>query len=166
MPAIIILSASYIYAIVICSTLAVLFFAIPYVLSKKDKLQKYNTVVRYSQSLWMCVVGILLLTHAHWLSGINGILWSIVFAFLAKVEQCIFKQQQIMINAKEVSYSNILFSTTLAWGTIEKIVARNDYISIFKKNNHYLQFEITDDLSDAQLKEINELCTKLIIDNK
>ncbi len=136
----------------------VLFFLIPFVLYKKDKLHKWNSVLRYSQSLLIGMAGVLLLMHAHWLNGVNGVLWGVVFAFLAKAEQCIFQPQQVVITETGIMYSNILCSTIVSWELIEKVVIRADYISIFKKNNRYLQFEITDDLSDVQLKEISELC--------
>lgn len=156
---------NYLYTISICITIAFLFFIIPFILYKKNKLWKWNAIIRYTESFIITIGSIALLMHTVVWLKINGILWSILFIFLAKAEASAFKPQQITITTNEIKYSHILYPIVIQWNTIEKIIIRPDYISIFKKNGRYLQFEITDDLSDAQLIEINELCAKLIVDN-
>lgn len=161
-PSIIVISANYMYGIIITSIIAILFFVIPLTLHKKNKLYKWNTVIRYIEACIMAIIGVVLLLYTQWFNGISGTIWSIILTYLATIERSIFKPQQIFIHKLGITYSYVIKPITILWNTIENIVIRSDYISIFKKNNRYIQFEITDDLSDAELKEINELCEKLV----
>lgn len=153
------------YSVIISLVIATLFFITPFILSKKNKLLIWNTFIRYIESLILGIAGIILLIYHHWLNGINGVCWGMIFVFIAQAEKCVFQPQQIIINTNEIKYSHVLYPISIQWNIIEKIVIRSDYISIFKKNGRYLQFEIIDDLSDQQLKDINELCAKLIVDS-
>jgi len=162
-PSAIAIMPSYnIYVITVFCTIAIAFFITPLILHKKNKLQQWNAIMRYSQSFMIGAIGVILLVCAKWFSGSSGVLWSIVFAFFAKTEQVIFNPQQMFINSIGIRYLTVFKSIIIAWNAIDRVVVRADYFSIFKKHGRYLQFEIVDHLSEDERNAISEQCKKLI----
>lgn len=162
-PSVIAIMPSYnIYVITVFCTIAVACFITPLVLHKKNKLQQWNVIMRCSQSCMIGVIGVTLLVYAKWFSGFSSVLWSIVFAFFAKTERAIFNPQQMFINSIGITYLTVFKPIIIAWNTIDSVVVRADYFSIFKKNGRYLQFEMVDHLSEDGRKAISEQCKKLI----
>lgn len=162
-PSAIVIMPSYnIYVITVFCTIAIAFFIIPLILHKKNKLQRWNVLMRCSQSFMIGAIGVTLLVCAKWFSGFSGVLWSIAFAFFAKTEQAIFNPQQIFISSMGIRYSTVFKPIIIAWNAIDRVVVRADYFSIFKKNDRYLQFEMVDHLSEDERNAISEQCKKLI----
>lgn len=163
LPSVIAIMPSYnTYIITVFCAIAIAFFITPLILHKKNKLQQWNVAIRCSQSFIIAAIGLILLACAKWFSGFSGVLWSVVFVFFTKTERAIFNPQQLFISSMGIRYSTVFKPIIIAWDTVDKVIIRADYFSIFKKNGRYLQFEMVDHLSEDERNAISEQCKKLI----
>jgi hypothetical protein len=75
--------------------------------------------------------------------------------YLMLMERKIFNSAHITLSEKGIRLPGLPKSDLLKWDQIENIRIRSDFASINTKDNRFLQYEINEVLSDAEIDEIN-----------
>ena len=50
----------------------------------------------------------------------------------------------------------------MEWSSLESVVVRNDYITLFHRGKKYLQYGVLQDLSELELVKMNSFCKEQI----
>lgn len=77
---------------------------------------------------------------------------------LSFTEKNIFEPTQIRISENGIELPHNFKKNIIAWSSISNMIIKNDFISIDTKNNQFLQYEISEMLTDEKIDAINAFC--------
>lgn len=77
---------------------------------------------------------------------------------LSFAEKNIFEPTQIRISEIGIELPHNFKKNIIAWSSISNMIIKNDFISIDTKNNQFLQYEISEMLTDEKIDAINAFC--------
>lgn len=92
------------------------------------------------------------------LMGMLQVLGAIGLLFLFFTERKLFASSFVKIDDKGIATPGNLKDRIINWAQIENMLVKNDFISINTKQNHFIQYETAEVLSELQIDEINEFC--------
>lgn len=82
---------------------------------------------------------------------------------LSFAEKNIFEPTQIRISENGIELPYNFNKNIIAWSRINNIIIKSDFISIDTKSNQFLQYEISEVMTDEKIDGINAFCrTKFI----
>lgn len=125
---------------------------------KWDASARYNQWVRMGQSITFFILGFLFFSLNRTLAGIAVFIWAFVEFFLMLTERQLFKPSTVAFFSEGIIVPGIIQARHIPWQLIEDVVARIDYLSIFLRNQKYLQLEISDSINPFDLDQINAYC--------
>ena len=122
----------------------------------------YNHWVRTAQFLTFALLAI---NTIHVLNNIkisSLVVWGVVTLFLMFTERKVFHDTAITIKAEGLYMPGYFTSHLIPWTNINDLVLRNDFITVGKNNNKYLQLEVLKSFADDELDKINEYSSQSI----
>jgi hypothetical protein len=126
--------------------------------SKLDPKVKYNHWMRVLQFLSFVVLGILMLqAKAESRSMMHLILASICILLLF-TEKRVLHHTSLALEEKAVTVPGYFVNKMLPWETIENLIIRRDYITIYLSQNRYIQAEVLVELSEREIEDMNIFC--------
>lgn len=131
---------------------------------KADPLGKFNHWVRTFQFLTFAMLAI---HTVHLFSNVKVaslILWGIVILFLMFTERRVFHDTDIIVKTEGIYVPGYFTGHLIPWYNIRDLVMRNDFITVTKSNNKFLQLEVLKNFSDVELDQINEYSRQKITD--
>jgi hypothetical protein len=89
-----------------------------------------------------------------------------VFAFFCLVlifnERRIFNETVILLNEEGITVPGYYKEHRVNWKDVERVVIREDFITIFHIRQKYLQFQVMQDLSTLELAKLNAFCKEMV----
>lgn len=119
---------------------------------------RYNQWVRMGQSITFFILSFIFFSLNRTLTGISVCLWASVEFFLMLTERQLFKPTTVAFFSEGIIIPGIILKRHIPWQLIEDVVARIDYLSIFLRNQKYLQLEVRDSINALDLDQINTYC--------
>lgn len=73
-------------------------------------------------------------------------------------ERKIFAPTYIALNEEGIIIPDNFKSAKIPWSAVQHVILRNDFLSIDTRDNRFLQYEVSEVLSDAVIDEVNAYC--------
>lgn len=135
-------------------------------MKKWDASGKYNPWLRLLQLGFFAILGILFLSVRGVIDEVIVFVYGAICAYLFVVEKKIFEDAYLQLDGKGIELPGADNNKLLEWKKIKDVVARPDYITIFKDNNQYLQLELLQAEAAEKLETINQFAKQQIKQNK
>ena len=130
---------------------------------KLDARATYNHWIRLAQFLTFCGLGFMYTAHnADW-KYIFLFLWAITILFLMFTERKIFHDTDIQLKKEGVYIPGYFTSHQIPWHVIEDFVIRQDYVTIFRKNQKFVQLEMLEKIDAEEISKMNSFCKEQIV---
>ena len=124
-------------------------------LKKWDPQGKYNQWIRLVQTGFFVILGILFLSIDGVVDEVIVFVYGAICAYLCIVEKKTFEESFVEMDKEGIVLPGDVNNTVLQWFKVKGVVARPDYITIFKQNNQYLQLELMHNETPEKLESIN-----------
>ena len=111
-----------------------------------DPAAKYNHWIRMIQFLTFALLAITMIQTTSNLKLFTLVLWAIMILFLMFTERKIFHDTDLQIKAEGVYVPGYFKSHLMPWHIISAFVLRNDYLTITRTSQKYVQLELLKDM--------------------
>jgi hypothetical protein len=81
---------------------------------------------------------------------------------LAFSEKRVFKETYLSFSEKGIQIPGSYRDYLVEWTTLENVVVRHDFITLFHRGKKYLQYQVQQDLSELELVKMNAFCREQI----
>jgi hypothetical protein len=129
---------------------------------KIDPAARFNHWVRLMQVCMFTILGINFIGLGRQLDVIVLLIWAIICLFLMFTERKVFHDSHMVFNKNGIYIPGYFKSHRLFWNNIKEVVARPDYITIFKGDDKFVQLEVLKNVTPAELETINTYCQQQI----
>lgn len=92
------------------------------------------------------------------LMGMLQVLGAVGLLLLFFTEQKLYAPCFVTINEKGIITPNNFKNRIISWADVDNMLVKNDFISINTKQNHFIQYETAEVLSELQMDEMNAFC--------
>lgn len=133
-----------------------------YRMKKWDANGRYNVWLRLVQTGFFIILGFLFLNIDGVIDEIIVFTYGAICAYLFVVEKKLFDDSFVELDKEGIKLPGDVNQTLLQWFKIKDVVARPDYITIFKDNNHFLQLELLHEETAEKLENINKYAKQRI----
>lgn len=149
---------------VLLPVFAVVLVSLAYGFMKKsfDPAARYNHWVRLAQVGAFAVLGLLFANTGRQFDVWVLLAWAVICLFLLFTERKVFHDSLMVFNKDGIFIPGYFTNQRIFWGNIQEVVARPDYITIFKKNEKYVQLEVMGTADTAALQAITAYCQQQI----
>lgn len=127
-----------------------------------DPFAQYNHWIRLVQFLSFSALTLIFLSFSKAPQIIGLSLWAIVTLFLMFTERKVFHDAQLQVKTEGIHIPGYLKTHVVPWGIIENLVVRNDYVTILRRDQKYVQLEILNDVSKQEIEDINQFSKQQI----
>lgn len=134
-------------------------------MKKWDAAGKYNHWLRLVQAALFIILGFLFFAKAGYIDELVSFFWAGVCLFLYIVEKRVYKDLYLQINSEGIEFPGNYSNQLLDWKNIKDVVARPDFVTIFKENDQFLQMELIHHEDAGKLESINTFCQAQIQQN-
>ncbi len=135
-------------------------------MKKWDQAGRYNQWIRLVQAGFFAILGILFLNISGVIDEIVVFIYGAICAYLFVVEKKLFEEPFVQLDKEGIWLPGDVNNKVLQWFKIKDVVARPDYITIFKENNHFLQLELLHEEAADKLENINKYAKQRILQLK
>jgi hypothetical protein len=125
---------------------------------KLDKEGTYNHWVRTLEFLAFSILGILMINKGKPIDYFILFTWSIICLFLMFTERKMFHDAKMFFKQEGIFIPGYFYNRQIFWNNIKEIVTRQDFITIFYRNDKFLQYEVMTLLNNDDLVEIDRFC--------
>lgn len=132
---------------------------------KIDPQAKYNHLVRLLQFISFAFLGIAFVPFASKLAVFGLFLWAIVLVFLMFTERKVFHDTFLVLNNEGLFVPGYFSSHRIPWNVISDLVARPDFVTITRTNQHFVQLEVLTTIQSTELEAINAFSCQQILAN-
>lgn len=153
-------------------TTAIPFFAVAVLsvvyglkMKKWDIAGKYNHWLRLIQAGLFILLGFLFFAKPGIIDELISFFWAGVCIYLYIIEKRVFKDLYLQIDQEGIQFPGNYSNQLLDWKSIKEVVARPDYVTIFKENDQFLQMELSQNEEAGKLESINIFCRQQILQN-
>jgi hypothetical protein len=130
--------------------------------SRFDITAKHNAGLRLLQTVTFISFGFLMLRLGRSFEYISLFIWGALTLILFFSEKRVFKDSLIQLSEKGVLIPGTYREYLVEWSTLENVVVRNDFITLFHRGKKYLQYQVLQDLSELELVKLNAFCKEQI----
>lgn len=123
-----------------------------------DITAKHNAGLRLLQTVTFFSFGIVMFRLGKNFDYISLFIWSILTFILFFSEKRIFKETVINIAETGVLIPGSYRDYLVEWQTLESVVVRHDFITLFHQGKKFLQYQVLQDLSELELVKLNAFC--------
>lgn len=127
-----------------------------------DPAARHNAALRLLQSITFFSFGFLMLRMGKNIDYISLFIWGFLTLLLFFSEKRIFKETIITLAESGVLVPGSYRDHLVAWPSLESVVVRHDFITLFHKGKKYLQYQVLQDLSELELVKMNAFCKEQI----
>ncbi len=142
--------------------IAILSFVYGFFRKKIDPVAKYNQILRWMQLVTFLVLGFIFLSFANTISIISLFLWALIILLLMRTEKKVFGDADIRLTEDGIFIPGYFSDHRLSWDLVEDFVVRNDFVTITRINQHYVQLEILKAIDTLEISNINSYCQQQI----
>jgi hypothetical protein len=151
---------------------AIPFFAVAVVsvvygirMKKWDPSGQYNHWLRLLQAGLFLLLGFLFFGKPGIIDELISFFWAGVCIYLYVIEKRVFKDLYLQIDKEGIQFPGNYSNQLLVWKSIKDVVARPDFVTIFKDNDQFLQMELSQHEEAGKLESINSFCRQQIKQN-
>lgn len=130
--------------------------------SRIDATAKHNSAIRLLQTITFFSFGFLMFRIGRSIDYISLFVWGFLTLLLFFSERRVFKETLISFSEKGIQIPGSYRDYLVEWPTLESVVARHDFITLFHRGKKYLQYQVMQDLSELELVKLNAFCKEQI----
>lgn len=130
--------------------------------SRIDLTAKHNAGLRLVQTVTFLSFGFLMLRLGKTMDYISLFIWGFLTLVLFFSEKRVFQDTLIQLAEKGVLIPGTYREYLVTWETLENVVLRHDFITLFHRGKKYLQYQVIQDLSELELVKLNAFCQEQI----
>jgi hypothetical protein len=130
--------------------------------NRVDITAKHNQGLRLLQSVTFFSFGFLMYRIGKSFDYISLFVWGILTLLLFFSEKRVFKETLLTFSENGVLIPGSYRDYLVEWSTLESVVVRNDFITLFHQGKKYLQYQVLQDLSELELVKMNAFCKEQI----
>ncbi len=127
-----------------------------------DITAKHNAGLRLLQTVTFFSFGFLMFRIGRSIDYISLFIWGFLTLILFFSEKRVFKDTVLSFTEKGVSIPGTYRDYLVEWDTLESVVVRHDFITLFHRGKKYLQYQVLQDLSELELVKMNAFCRERI----
>lgn len=138
--------------------------AIVYGVFKKfwDPAARFNPWLRLMQVCIFSVLAMHFLSFNRTLDTILLFAWAIGCLLLMFTERKVFHDAGMQFGQEGIFIPGYFTNRRLFWNNIKDVIVRPDYITIFQKDDTFLQYEVLKNMNASELDEIALYCREQI----
>lgn len=140
--------------------IASLFYA--FFRNKVDLTAKHNAGLRLLQTVTFFSFGFLMFRIGRSIDYISLFIWGFLTLILFFSEKRVFKDTVITISENGILIPGTYRDYLVDWSTLESVVVRHDFITLFHRGKKFLQYQVLQDLSELELVKLNAFCSEQI----
>jgi hypothetical protein len=133
-------------------------FSLAYGLFKKkftDHLS-LNKMLRIAQGVCFLSLGILFFTQQNYWNAFGLLAWSLICALLYWSERNLYRETSISLEEKGILIPGSPTDHLLPWNMVERFTARQDFVTISRHDNKYVQLELSKAVEKSALENANK----------
>jgi hypothetical protein len=136
--------------------------SVGYGLLKKliDPAARFHRAIRFLQLVLFAALGIYYMATGSALDAVFLFLWAAGCFFLVLSERNISGPVLVCFTEEGVQIPSGLANRQLSWSNLADVVVRPDYVTIFKNDNRFLQFEVAHAGAKEELEELALFCNQ------
>ncbi|HEX2532192.1 MAG TPA: hypothetical protein VHK69_00575 [Chitinophagaceae bacterium] len=115
-----------------------------------------NASLRLAQAVSFALLGFLAMPGGRSIEFIGSFVWSGMALVLLYTERRAFRETELLLKEEGIWVPGYYRDYHLTWSTLSDAVVRTDFVTLFHKENKYLQFTIDQQLSEPEAVAINE----------
>ena len=150
--------------VVACSILIVAITSIAYSLFRHrlDPLSNWNGYLRAIQIIAFIIIAILLTPSEKTITILALYIWAMVLAVVLLSERKVLQNTKLQLQEDGISIPGYFVKHQVPWNTVDDLVLRPDYITIFRSNKKFMQLELLEDVAPAEIQQINSFSQEQI----
>jgi hypothetical protein len=130
--------------------------------TRLDASARHNAAVRLLQTITFFSFGFLMFRIGRSIDYISLFIWGLLTLLLFFSEKRVFKETVISFSEKGILIPGSYRDYLVEWKTLEDVVVRHDFITLFHRGKKYLQYQVVQDLSELELVKMNAFCREQI----
>jgi hypothetical protein len=136
--------------------------SVGYGLLKKfiDPAARFHMPLRLLQLALFTTLGVYYGANGSAFDAVFLFLWAGGWIFLILAERKIVRPVVVCFTEEGVQIPGVLANQQLSWSTLADVVVRPDYITLFRNDNRFLQFEVAQEKAKEELEELASFCNK------
>jgi hypothetical protein len=123
-----------------------------------DPAARFHRTLRFLQLVLFAALGGYYMANGSSLDAVFLFLWAAGWFFLVLSERHLFGPVLVQFTDGGVLIPGALGRRQLSWSDLADVAVRPDYITIFKNDNHFLQFEVAQAAGNEALEELALFC--------
>ena len=127
-----------------------------------DITARHNAGLRLLQAVTFFSFGFLMMRLGQSMDYISLFIWGFLTLILFFSEKRVFKDTLIKLTEKGVYIPGTYREYLVDWQTLEDVVVRHDFVTLFHRGKKFLQYQVLQDLSELELVKMNAFCKEQI----
>ena len=127
-----------------------------------DITAKHNAGLRLFQTVAFFSFGFVMLRIGKSIDYISLFVWGFLTLVLFFSEKRLFNDTVLTFSENGVLIPGTYRDYLVDWSSLESVVARHDFITLFHRGKKYLQYQVLQDLSELELVKVNAFCKEQI----
>lgn len=123
---------------------------------------RWNYWLRLMQVVTFTILGLMMVVAGRQIDYISLFLWSFVTLMLFFSEKKLFGDTGILLKDEGVLIPGTYRSHTVPWSELTGVIIRQDFITLFHRDEKYLQFQVMQSFSEPELAKMNQFCKEKI----
>ena len=130
--------------------------------ARDNRHLKHNAGLRLLQTVTFFSFGFLMLRLGRSMDYIGLFIWGFLTLILFFSEKRVFKDTLLQLTDKGILIPGTYREYLVDWGTLEDVVVRHDFVTLFHRGKKFLQYQVLQDLSELELVKMNAFCREKI----
>jgi hypothetical protein len=130
--------------------------------NRVDITAKHNAGLRLLQTVTFFSFGFLMLRLGRSMDYIGLFIWGLLTLILFFSEKRVFKDALLQLTDKGILIPGTYREYLVDWVTLEDVVVRHDFVTLFHRGKKFLQYQVLQDLSELELVKMNAFCREKI----
>ena len=126
--------------------------------TRMDLSAHYNYWLRLVQVVAFTFLGFLMIGPGRPVDYIGVFVFAVISILLMFSERRIFQETTVFIEEAGIKIPGYYHDHLVKWEEISEVVVREDFLTIFKKKQKYLQYQVMQDLSTLEVAKMNAFC--------
>ncbi|MGE5518547.1 MAG: hypothetical protein ACM3VS_01385 [Candidatus Dadabacteria bacterium] len=123
-----------------------------------DYSGNFNQWIRILQVVTFTIFGFAMLRVGKPLDYYGLFLWAFLSLILLVSERHIYKDTIILLSDAGIIIPTYYKDQLVEWHKLSDVIIRHDFVTIFNRNEKYLQFQVMQTLSELELAKMNAFC--------
>lgn len=141
---------------------AVVSFAYGALRKKLDPAAKYNFGLRLIQFLIFLGYTLAFILSGNVDGSMGLMLWIVISGHLVVSERIALQEEAVQFAEKGIIFPANYRHKEIFWNAVAHVTLRPDFLTIHYRNNRYLQFELRQCPSDADIEQLQDFCHRQI----